>query len=80
MNYERLKKYNVEQELLNNQNTLVKLQIEHMIMQNSVLKELIDRNVAVNLPIMKYNSIVLNHEQQMNRLKPPNPRPQGMYS
>ena len=74
MNHERVKKYNVEHELIKNQNKLVKLQIENLKMQNTVLKELLDRGVAVNLPIMTYNNIVLKHEQeQLRQPLPPNP-------
>ena len=74
MNHERFKKYNVEHELIKNQNKLVKLQIENIKMQNTVLKELLDRGVAVNLPIMTYNNIVLKHEQeQLRQPLPPNP-------
>ena len=61
-------------ELIRNQNKLVKLQIENLKMQNTVLKELLDRGVAVNLPIMTYNNIVLKHEQeQLRQPLPPNP-------
>ena len=74
MNHERVKKYNIGHELIKNQNKLVKLQIENIKMQNTVLKELLDRGVAVNLPIMLYNNIVLKHEQQQLRQPlPPNP-------
>ena len=78
MNHERVKKYNVEHELIKNQNKLVKLQIENIKMQNTVLKELLDRGVAVNLPIMTYNNIVLKHEQQEQLKQPPPPNP-SMY-
>ena len=74
MNHERVKKYNIGHELIKNQNKLVKLQIENIKMQNTVLKELLDRGVAVNLPIMLYNNIVLKHEQeQLRQPLPPNP-------
>ena len=78
MNHERVKKYNVEHELIKNQNKLVKLQIENIKMQNTVLKELLDRGVAINLPIMTYNNIVLKHEQQEQLKQPPPPNP-NMY-
>ena len=80
MNYERLKKYNVEQELMTNQNKLVKLQIEHMIMQNKILHDLVDKCIPTNLQILKYNNIVLQHEQQMKCMNPQNPPPNGMYT
>ena len=74
MNHERVKKYDIGHELIKNQNKLVKLQIENIKMQNTVLKELLDRGVAVNLPIMTYNNIVLKHEQeQLRQPLPPNP-------
>ena len=77
MNHERVKTYDIGHELIKNQNKLVKLQIENIKMQNTVLKELLDRGVAVNLPIMLYNNIVLKHEQQqLNQTPPPN----GMYT
>ena len=79
MNHERLKKYNIGHELIKNQNKLVKLQIENIKMQNTVLKELLDRGVAVNLPIMTYNNIVLKHEQQQLNLEQ-KPLPPGMYT
>ena len=78
MNHERVKKYNIEHELIKNQNKLVKLQIENLKMQNTVLKELLDRGVAINLPIMTYNNIVLKHEQQEQLKQPPPPNP-NMY-
>ena len=78
MNHERVKKYNVAHELIKNQNKLVKLQIENIKMQNTVLKELLDRGVAINLPIMTYNNIVLKHEQQEQLKQPPQPNP-NMY-
>ena len=74
MNHERVKTYDIGHELIKNQNKLVKLQIENFKMQNTVLKELLDRGVAVNLPIMTYNNIVLKHEQeQLRQPLPPNP-------
>ena len=74
MNHERVKTYDIGHELIKNQNKLVKLQIENIKMQNTVLKELLDRGVAVNLPIMTYNNIVLKHEQeQLTQPLPPNP-------
>ena len=74
MNHERVKTYDIGHELIKNQNKLVKLQIENIKMQNTVLKELLDRGVAVNLPIMTYNNIVLKHEQeQLTKPLPPNP-------
>ena len=77
MNHERLKKYDIGHELIKNQNKLVKLQIENIKMQNTVLKELLDRGIAINLPIMTYNNIVQKHEQQqLNQTPPPN----GMYT
>ena len=78
MNHDRVKKYNVEYELIKNQNKLVKLQIENLKMKNTVLKELLDRGVSVNLPIMTYNNIVLKHEQQEQMKQPPPPNP-SMY-
>ena len=78
MNHDRVKKYNVEYELIKNQNKLVKLQIENLKMKNTVLKELLDRGVAINLPIMTYNNIVLKHEQQEQLKQPPPPNP-SMY-
>jgi len=78
MNHDRVKKYNVEHELIKNQNKLVKLQIENLKMKNTVLKELLDRGVSVNLPIMTYNNIVLKHEQQEQMKQPPPPNP-SMY-
>ena len=78
MNHERVKKYNIGHELIKNQNKLVKLQIENIKMQNTVLKELLDRGVAINLPIMTYNNIVLKHEQQEQLKQPPPPNP-SMY-
>jgi hypothetical protein len=78
MNHERVKKYNIGHELIKNQNKLVKLQIENIKMQNTVLKELLDRGVAINLPIMTYNNIVLKHEQQ-EQLKQPLPPNPNMY-
>jgi len=74
MNHERVKTYDIGHELIKNQNKLVKLQIENIKMQNTVLKELLDRGVAINLPIMTYNNIVLKHEQeQLRQPLPPNP-------
>ena len=75
MNHERVKTYDIGHELIKNQNKLVKLQIENIKMQNTVLKELLDRGVAINLPIMTYNNIVLKHEQQeqLKQHPPPNP-------
>ena len=43
----------IDKEIKIHYNELLKLQIEHQILQNSILKELYNNSVAVNYPIVK---------------------------
>ena len=69
----------VDQEIKRNQNKLILLHIEHMRIQNKMLQDLVDTNIHINFPIVKYNNFVLNHDNQMRIMKQPPPPNPGMY-
>ena len=69
----------VDQEIKQNQNKLILLQIEHMRLQNKILQDLVDTNIHINFPIVKYNNLVLNHEHQIRIMKQPSPPNPSMY-
>ena len=64
----------VDDQIKRNSNKLLKLQIEYQTMQNQILRTLLDKGIPINLPIVKYNKIVMNNEKII--IPPP---PQGMY-
>ena len=69
----------VDQEIKQNQNKLILSQIEHMRIQNKILQDLVDTNNHINFPIVKYNNLVLNHDNQIRILKQPPPPNPSMY-
>ena len=69
----------VDQEIKQNQNKLILLHIEHMRLQNKILQDLVDTNIHINFPIVKYNNFVLNHDNQMRIMKQPPPPNPSMY-
>ena len=71
----------LDQEIKMNYNKLLKLQIEHQIIQNSILKELYNNYVAINYPIVKYNQLALNYQHMKSAMtEQPKPIPFGMYT
>ena len=71
----------IDKEIKIHYNELLKLQIEHQILQNSILKELYNNSVAVNYPIVKYNQLALNYQHMKSALtEQPKPIPFGMYT
>ena len=69
----------VDQETKRNQNKLILLHIEHMRIQNKMLQDLVDTNIHINFPIVKYNNLVLNHDNQLKNMKQPPPPNPNMY-
>ena len=69
----------VDQEIKQNQNKLILLHIEHMRLQNKILQDLVDTNIHINFPIVKYNNFVLNHDNQTRLMKKPPPPNPNMY-
>ena len=69
----------VDQEIKQNQNKLILLHIEHMRIQNKMLQDLVDTNIHINFPIVKYNNLVLNHDNQIRIMKQPSPPNPSMY-
>ena len=69
----------IDQEIKQNQNTLILLHIEHMKIQNKMLQDLVDTNIHINFQIVKYNNLVLNHDNQMRIMKQPSPPNPSMY-
>ena len=71
----------IDKEIKIHYNELLKLQIEHQILQNSILKELYNNSVAVNYPIVKYNQLALNYQHMKSAMtEQPKPIPFGMYT
>ena len=48
-------------------------------MQNKITKELLDKCIQINLPIVKYNQTVLNNHLMNQSMLKPAPPPTGMY-
>ena len=69
----------VDQEIKRNQNKLILLHIEHMRIQNKMLQDLVDTNIHINFPMVKYNNLVLNHDNQMRIMKQPLAPNPNMY-
>ena len=66
----------IDHEIKQNQNTLILLHTEHMKIQNKMLQDLVDTNIHINFQIVKYNNLVLNHDNQLKNMtqsQPPNP-------
>ena len=69
----------LDNQIKNNYNKLLELQIDHQIMNNTILKELLDKRIPINLPIVKYNNIVVNNQLMNQAMATPTPPPTGMY-
>ena len=62
-----------------NTNELLKLQIEHQRMQNKILTVLLEKQVAINHPIIKYNIMKIQYDHLLDSLSHTDP-PDGLYS
>ena len=69
----------IDQEIKQNQNTLILLHIEHMKIQNKMLQDLVDASIHIDYPIVKYNNLLLNYENQKKHLQQPPPPNPSMY-
>ena len=69
----------VDHEIKQNQNTLILLHIEHMKIQNKMLQDLVDASIHIDYPIVKYNNLLLNYENQKKQLQQPPPPNPNMY-
>ena len=67
----------LDYQIKRNHNELLKLQIEHLRIQNDILKKLMKQDVCVNHSIIKYN---IDHQQYQAMIQPPKPPPTNMYT
>ena len=67
----------LDYQIKRNHNELLKLQIEHLRIQNDILKKLMKQNVCINHSIIKYN---IDHQQYQAMIQAPKPPPTSMYS
>ena len=67
----------LDYQIKRNHNELLKLQIEHLRIQNDILKKLMKQNVCINHSIIKYN---IDHQQYQAMIQAPKPPPTNMYT
>ena len=70
---------NIDEQIKYHKLELLKLQIEHQRMQNTILKTLFDNNIPVNKEIVKHNINAVQYNSILESLKT-KPPPNGMYA
>ena len=75
-----MQSYNaIDYQLKLHQLELLKLQIEHQRMQNTILKTLFDKNIQINKEIVKHNINTIQYNNILESMKT-TPPPHGMYT
>ena len=70
----------LDYQIKRNQNELLKLQIEHLRIQNDILKKLMEQDVCINHNIIKFNIDHMKYQAMLQASQPPNDPPEHMYS
>ena len=70
----------LDYQIKKNQNELLKLQIEHLRIQNDILKKLMEQDVCINHNIIKFNIDHMKYQAMVQASQPPKEPPAHMYS
>ena len=70
----------LDYQIKKNQNELLKLQIEHLRIQNDILKKLMEQDVCINHNIIKFNIDHMKYQAMVQASQPPKEPPEHMYS
>ena len=70
----------LDYQIKKNQNELLKLQIEHLRIQNDILKKLMEQDVCINHNIIKFNIDHMKYQAMLQASQPPKEPPEHMYS
>ena len=68
--------YYLDYQIKRNQNELQQIQIDHLRIQNEILKKLMEQDVCINHNIIKFNIDHMQHQAMLNASEPP----EHMYS
>ena len=70
----------LDYQMKRNQNELLKLQIEHLRIQNDILKKLMKQDVCINHNIIKFNIDHMKYQAMVQASQPPKEPSEHMYS
>ena len=70
----------MDYQIKRNHNELLKLQIEHLRIQNDILKKLMEQDVCINHNIIKFNIDHMKYQAMVQASQPPKEPPEHMYS
>ena len=70
----------LDYQIKRNQTELLKLQIEHLRIQNDILKKLMKQHVCINYNIIKLNIDHMQYQAMLKASEPPKQPPEHMYS
>ena len=70
----------LDYQIKRNHNELLKLQIEHLRIQNDILKKLMKQDVCLNHNIIKFNIDHMQYQAMLKASEPPKEPPGNMYS
>ena len=70
----------LDYQIKRNQTELLKLQIEHLRIQNDILKKLVKQDVCINHNIIKFNIDHMQYQAMLKASEPPKEPPENMYS
>ena len=70
----------LDYQIKRNQNELLKLQVEHLRIQNDILKKLMEQDVCINHNIIKFNIDHMKYQAMVQASQPPKEPPEHMYS
>ena len=70
----------LDYQIKKNQNELLKLQIEHLRIQNDIVKKLMEQDVCINHNIIKFNIDHMKYQAMVQASQPPKEPPEHMYS
>ena len=70
----------LDYQIKRNHNELLKPQIEHLHIQNDILKKLTKQDVCINHNIIKFNIDHMQYQAMLKASEPPKSPPGHMYS
>ena len=70
----------LDYQIKKNQNELLKLQIEHLRIQNDIVKQLMKQDVCINHNIIKFNIDHMKYQAMVQASQPTKEPPEHMYS
>ena len=70
----------LDYQITKNQNELLQFQIEHLRLQNDILKKLMEQDVCINHNTIKFNTDNMQYQATLHASQLPKEPPEHMYT